>query len=85
MRTRETDDQSGLDVVDVTKDGSADKAGIRKGDKIVKWNKKEMKDRQAFVDDLRTHDPGAKVQAVVLRDGQEITIYVELQAAQTAN
>jgi len=84
MRTRETDDQSGLDVVDVTKDGSADKAGIKKGDKIIKWNKKEMKDRQAFVDDLRSHDPGAKVQAVVLRDGQEITIYVELQAAQAA-
>ena len=40
-----------------------------------------MKDRQAFVDDLRTQDPGAKVQAVVLRDGNEITVYVELQAA----
>ena len=80
LRTRETDDQSGLEVVDVTKDGSADKAGIRKGDKLLMWNKKEMKDRQAFVDDLRTQEPGAKVQAVVLRDGQEITIYVELQA-----
>ena len=65
----------------MTKDGSADKAGIRKGDKLVKWNKMEMKDRQAFVDDLRTQDPGAKVQAVVLRDGNEITVYVELQAA----
>jgi len=80
LRTRETDDQSGLEVVDVTKDGSADKAGIRKGDKLLMWNKKEMKDRQAFVDDLRAQEPGAKVQAVVLRDGQEITIYVELQA-----
>ena len=80
LRTRETDDQSGLEVVDVTKDGSADKAGIKKGDKIIKWNKKDMKDRQAFVDDLREQEPGAKVQAVLLRDGQEITVYVELQA-----
>jgi hypothetical protein len=81
MRTREVDDESGLEVVDVTKDGSAEKAGIRKGDKIVKWNKKDMKDRAAFVEDLRTHEPGAKVQAVVIRDGQELTIYVELFAA----
>jgi hypothetical protein len=81
LRTKESEDGSGLDIVDVTKDGSADKAGIRKGDKLVKWNKMEMKDRQAFVDDLRTQDPGAKVQAVVLRDGNEITVYVELQAA----
>ena len=80
LRTRETDDQSGLEVVDVTKDGSADKAGIRKGDKLVMWNKKEMKDRQAFVDDLRSQEPGAKVQAVLMRDGQEVTVYVELQA-----
>ena len=81
MRTRETDDQSGLDVVDITKDGSADKAGIKKGDKIIKWNKKDMKERQEFVDDLRTHEPGAKVQCVVVRDGQEVTVYVELQSA----
>jgi hypothetical protein len=81
MRTREVDDESGIEVIDVTKDGSADKAGIKKGDKIVKWNKKDMKDRAAFVEDLRTHEPGAKVQAVIIRDGQELTIYVELLAA----
>ncbi len=81
LRTRELDDESGLEVVDVTKDGSAEKAGIKKGDKIIKWNKKDMKNRQAFVDDLRTLEPGTTVQAVLMRDGQEITVYVELQAA----
>jgi hypothetical protein len=79
LRTRETDDASGLEVVDVTKDGSADKAGIKKGDKIIKWNKKDLKDRAAFVEDLRTHEPGSVVQAVVLRDGAEVTIYVTLE------
>ena len=81
LRTRELDDESGLEVVDVTKDGSADKAGIKKGDKLVKWNKKDMKNRQVFVDDLRTLEPGTTVQAVLMRDGEEITVYVELQAA----
>jgi S1-C subfamily serine protease len=40
-----------------------------------------MKNRQVFVDDLRTLEPGTTVQAVLMRDGQEITVYVELQAA----
>ena len=81
LRTRESEDGSGLEVVDVTKDGSADKAGILKGDKIIKWNKKDLANRAAFVEDLRTHEPGDKVQAVVLRDGEEKTVYVELQGA----
>jgi S1-C subfamily serine protease len=79
LRTRDSDDDTGIEVVDVSKDGSADKAGILKGDKIIKWNKQDLKDRQAFVDDLRTHEPGDKVQAVVLRDGVEVTLYIELQ------
>jgi hypothetical protein len=79
LRTRDSDDESGIEVVDVTKDGSADKAGILKGDKIIKWNKKDLRNRQEFVEDLRTQEPGAKVQAVVLRNGEEVTIYIELQ------
>jgi hypothetical protein len=35
LRTRAADDGSGLEVIDVTKDGSAAKVGIEKGDKIV--------------------------------------------------
>lgn len=81
LRTRAADDGSGLDVVDVTKGGSADKAGILKGDRIVKWNKKEMKDRETFVADLRQHEPGDSVQCVVVRAGEEKTLYLTLDAA----
>ena len=48
---------------------------------LPKWNKKDLANRAAFVEDLRTHEPGDKVQAVVLRDGEEKTVYVELQGA----
>jgi S1-C subfamily serine protease len=81
LRTRPADDGSGLDIVDVTKDGSAAKAGIEKGDKIIKWNKKEMKDREAFVADLRLHEPGDSVQCVFIRGGEEKTVYIKLEAA----
>jgi S1-C subfamily serine protease len=83
MRTREVDDESGIEVIDVTKDGSADKAGIKKGDKIVKWNKKDMADREAFVAELRLHEPGETVQCVVMRNGEEKTFYVTLEAARS--
>jgi hypothetical protein len=81
LRTRAADDGSGLEVVDVTSGGSADKAGIKQGDKLVKWNKKDMPDRNAFVEDLRTHEGGAVVQAVVMRGEEELTIYVTLDGA----
>lgn len=80
MRTRELED-GGLEVVDVTKDGSADKAGIQKGDRIIKWNKKDIATRAEFVDELRTHEVGDKVQAVFIRNGEEKTVYVEMQGA----
>jgi len=79
LRTRAADDGTGLEVVDVTKDGSAAKAGIEKGDKIIKWNKKDMKDRESFVADLRQLAPGDTVQCVFLRNGEEKTVYVELE------
>ena len=79
LRTRATDDDSGVEVVDVTEGGSAAVAGILAGDKIVKWNKKDIATREDFVADLREREPGDKVQAVVIRDGKEVTIYVELQ------
>jgi hypothetical protein len=80
MRTRELED-GGLEVVDVTKDGSAEKAGIQKGDRIIKWNKKDIATRAEFVDELRTHEVGDKVQAVFIRNGEEKTVYVEMQGA----
>ncbi|MEY3022909.1 MAG: Aminopeptidase YwaD [Planctomycetota bacterium] len=79
LRTRGTDDDSGIEVVDVSEGGSAATAGIRAGDKLVKWNKKDIATREDFVADLREREPGDKVQAVVIRDGQEVTVYVELQ------
>ena len=83
LRTRAADDGSGLEVIDVTKDGSAAKAGIEKGDKIIKWNKKEMKDREAFVAELRLHEPEETVQCVLLRNGEEKTVYVRLDGARS--
>jgi hypothetical protein len=78
LRTRAADDGSGLEVVDVTEGGSAAKAGVQKGDKIVKWNKKDIKTREEFVEDLRLHDVGDTVQCVFMRGEEEKTVYIVL-------
>ena len=38
-----------------------------------------MNSREDLVTELRTHQPGDKVQAVVRRGDEEITVYVELK------
>jgi S1-C subfamily serine protease len=38
-----------------------------------------MKDRESFVADLRQLAPGDTVQCVFLRNGEEKTVYVELE------
>jgi hypothetical protein len=77
VRSAETDDQSGVSIAEVTTDGTAEKAGFKIGDKLIKWNKQPVKTREEFVTLLRGHEPGDDVQAVVVRDGQEITLFVK--------
>jgi S1-C subfamily serine protease len=43
-----------------------------------------MKDRESFVAELRLHEPDETVQCVFLRNGEEKTVYVKLEAARAA-
>jgi len=79
MRSRPLGDEPGLEVIEVTPGGSAEEAGFVKGDRLLKWNKKEMNAREDLVAELRTHQPGDEVQAVVVRGGEEVTLFVRLK------
>ncbi len=76
VRSAETEDQSGVTIAEITAGGAAEKAGFQLNDKLVKWDKQPIKTREEFVALLRTHEPGDEVQAVVLREGQEVTLFV---------
>ncbi|MDZ4755699.1 MAG: M28 family peptidase [Phycisphaerae bacterium] len=77
VRSRASDDGSGVDIIEVTEGGVAEAAGFKVGDKMLKWNKEPVKTRQEFVDLLRQHEPGDEVQAVIDRDGEEQTLFVK--------
>ena len=66
-------------LVSMVADGSpADKAGIRRGDVIVRANGNEISDPDELIREMRDEDAGARVTIVVLRDGSRRTFDVTL-------
>ena len=78
MRTKDAEDGSGIEVSDVTKDSISDKAGVLKGDHVVKFNKEAIKTREDLVRELRKLEPSGEVQIVITRAGEEKTLFLKL-------
>ena len=65
-------------IVEVVADSPAEKAGLKMGDIIVKFDKKEYQEPNDFVKAVFAKKPGDKVVIVVKRDGKEMEITVTL-------
>jgi serine protease Do len=70
--------KKGALVADVTKDGPAEKAGIKSGDVIVKFDGKDVNDEHELPQIVATVKPGRKVDVKVIREGKEKTIPVTI-------
>jgi len=66
--------KKGALVADVTKDGPADKAGIKSGDVIVSFDSRDVGDEHELPQIVAATPPGKKVTVVVIRDGKEVKI-----------
>ncbi|GAB4383288.1 MAG: hypothetical protein Kow0022_02740 [Phycisphaerales bacterium] len=69
----------GVLIEDVTAGGSAAEAGIKPGDRLVRWNGQKIADIQDWMQMLAKHEPGDKVVVGVKRGDEEITLEVTLQ------
>ena len=67
---------AGAVVVDVVKDGPADKAGLKKGDIIVTMAGKEVKDSGSLRTQVATTPIGTTLQPAVLRGSKKIDIKI---------
>ncbi len=67
---------TGAFVVDVVKDGPADKAGLKKGDIIVNIMGKEVKDSGSLRNQVATTHIGATLQSAVLRGNKEFDVKI---------
>ncbi|MFB7215222.1 S1C family serine protease [Streptomyces sp. NPDC056255] len=69
---------AGVALVSVTKDGSADKAGLRPGDIITRIDDQPVTTITTLSEALASDKPGQKVTVTYLRDGAEKTAKVTL-------
>ncbi|REL33068.1 Do family serine endopeptidase [Rhodohalobacter sp. SW132] len=68
----------GFIVGDITSGGPADKAGIRSGDVLVNLNGERIRDYHDFRVAIANSVPGTEVELEIFRDGENMTITVEL-------
>lgn len=69
-------------VVDTVLDGgAAQTAGVQAGDQILRINDYKINDIYGYMAALKNFQPGDKLEVVVVREGKELTLKVELQDA----
>jgi S1-C subfamily serine protease len=69
----------GVYVLEVTKDGAAEAAGIKKGDVITKVNGFTVTNGPEMVGQIATLRPGDRVPLTYVRDGKEVNINITLR------
>ncbi len=70
--------QKGAYVVTVLKDTPASKAGIKKNDVIIKFDKTEVESMEELISFIRRKKVGQKVEVVINRDGKIIKLSLVL-------
>jgi len=65
-------------IVGVIKNSPAEIAGLKDGDIILKINSDEITQKTDLAEIVRDYTPGAKIQVIILREGKEIVLEVEL-------
>lgn len=76
--------ESQVYIVEVAKGKAADKAGLQKGDMILKVDNKDVESISDVKTAVNSHKAGEKMKITVLRDNETKTITVTLGEADTA-
>ena len=74
-------EEGGMRITGVRDGSPAAKGGLQGGDVIIKFGDREIEDVYGYMYALGEAEPGDEVDIVVLRDGQEVTVTVVLEAA----
>jgi Do/DeqQ family serine protease len=72
-------DDEGVYVLDVTQNGAAASAGIKKGDVITRLNGISVSSGAEMVGQIATYRPGDKITVTFKRDGKEISVPLVLR------
>jgi len=70
--------EEGVYVYDMTPGGPGDKAGLKKGDKLISLDGVEIKVSNDIIGIRDSHEVGDEIEVVVERDGKQITLTLEI-------
>ncbi len=73
------DELNGVYVENVTENGAAEEAGIKKGDVVIKINDTDVKNVAELQDMVARHRPGDKINVTFRRDGKTKTVSAKLK------
>jgi serine protease Do len=65
-------------IQEVVEGSAAEKAGLQAGDAILKVNDKKIESRQILVETIKSYMPGERVELLIKRDGEELTLFATL-------
>lgn len=68
----------GVEIARIYLDSPADKAGLKAGDRITRIDGEDVSSPQSVTERIARLQPGAKVDILVDRDGEELTVEVEV-------
>ena len=71
---------AGSDVVAVRSDSPAAKAGLRRGDRVIEFNGKPLRDAIDYYVQLLSQKPGDEIRLTIRRGGEQLNKTIALQA-----
>lgn len=69
----------GVVLAEITENSPASQAGLRAGDRLVRWDGQKLTTPDAWRAVLANHKAGDVVNVGVSREGQEVTVTLTLQ------
>ncbi|MEQ8844710.1 MAG: M28 family peptidase [Phycisphaerales bacterium] len=72
-------DGDGVVLAEIAEDSPAARAGLRAGDRLVRWDGQKLTDAAAWRELLARHSADDEVNIGISRDGEEVTLSIKLQ------
>lgn len=77
--------EDGCYIVQIVKNGAADKAGLKQNDRILSFDGEQIQSTSDVKNVLKKHKIGDTIKMVVERDSKKITVEITLQAQTQTN
>lgn len=77
--------EDGCYIVQIVKNGAADKAGLKQNDRILSFDGEQIQSTSDVKNILKKHKIGDTVKMIVERDSKKITVEITLQAQTQTN